>query len=203
MNLISGFFINIVMAKRGTKRKVYDKKIILSLVVGLIVIAVVAIYFTQNRSLTQNPNYNPNANLRSCDNLQIVVNSMREASAYYRYGYIKVAPTSYKFEILDLTVTNTGSYQGDFSGYRLALNASDGSSAIPVQFFSFEKMVLLDNSTFDFSCNETNLASSSRFVLNSGQSSNGCKIFSILSGSSPSFLSVYNVSGLKCIISLG
>jgi hypothetical protein len=140
--------------------------------------------------------------LYNCGELQIDVNSMKEATAYYRFGIPKPSGTDHKFEILDMKVTNNANAFEDLSGFRLKLVADNGNSYAPTQFNSIEKITLIDSSVIDYSCSELGLASISQFGLNSTQSAEGCKIFLVLTSLTPASLEVYNVTGLKCAVPL-
>lgn len=135
----------------------------------------------------------------NCGNMQIDLNAVKEAIGYYRFGLQRPASTGYKFEILTLTIINKADVTKEFSGYRVQLTAG-GSTYTPLSFNNIESITLQDQSTINYSCNELALASISRFELNSGESSTGCKIFQILSDSQPSSISIYNTSGLICTI---
>lgn len=190
--------------KRTQKKQKKDIRIML-LAVTVLAVAIVAaaiFSFRQNNFLntTSSPPQNYNYN---CGELQVDINSMKEAASYYRYGIQKPAGANFKFEIIDMKVTNNANIFEDLSGFRMKLVASDGSSYAPTQFNSIEKITLADNSVIDYSCSELALASVSRFGLNALQSTGGCKIFLMLSNLLPASLQIYDTSGLKCTISLG
>jgi hypothetical protein len=138
---------------------------------------------------------------QDCGDLQIDVNSVKEAVNYYRYGFQKPAQSNHKFVILNLTVTNKVGVAKDFSGYRINLLAGN-SSYIPMIFNEIESITLTDNRVINYNCRESDLAYISRFELGAYESSTGCKIFQILSGSSPASISIYEVETLKCVINL-
>ncbi len=137
----------------------------------------------------------------NCGDLQIDVNSVKEAVNYYRYGFQKPAPSNHKFAILNLTVTNKAGATKDFSGYRISLLAGS-SSYIPMTFNEIENITLTDYRMINYNCRESELAYISRFELGAGESATGCKIFQILSDSSPASISIYEVETLKCVINL-
>lgn len=188
----------IFIAKK--KRKNQKKNIL----IAAAVIVIAGIFL-----LTYGPGYNPGGNQSSlptnpanCGDLQINVNSFKEAIAYYRFGIPQPSSDNYKFEIFDLTVVNKGTATEDFSGFRLNLRTNDGAVYIPKEFTSIEKITLPDNTTMDYACNELALASASRLILNPGESANGCKIYLILNTQTPSSFSIYDTSGLKCTIQI-
>jgi hypothetical protein len=137
----------------------------------------------------------------NCGDMQIDINSIKEAAGYYRFGIQKPAAEGYKFEVLSLAVANKADAAKDFSGYRIQLIA--GSKAyMPVAFSEIEKIVLMDKSTIDYSCEELKLASISRFELGAGESSTGCKIFQMLKDYQPTSLAIYDAVGLKCTVQI-
>jgi len=169
----------------------------------LAIIILVAVYFLVGGKLGLQPsgNFTPYITLVNCEDLQISINSIKEAIAYYRFDILIPAPSDYKFEIINLTVTNKGNATKDFSGHRLELLA-DGATHMAFSFSEIEKITLLDNSTTDYNCRESRFASIYRLELNAGESSTGCKIFRMLKDSEPVSISVYDLEGLKCTIQL-
>lgn len=190
------------MATEKNKSKIKNQqKIVFLAIAAIAAIAGVFLLFYSPSYTTSNQSSLPTMPA-SCGNLQVSVNSVQEATAYYRYGIAKPASNNYKFEIFDLTATNIGSSTKDFSGFKLNLQTSDGTSYLPTEFSSIEKITLLDNTTVNNSCSELALASASRLVLNSGQSASGCKIYQILSSQKPALFWLYDTSGLRCEIQI-
>jgi hypothetical protein len=182
------------------KQKKNRRTLLIGIILTVVIITVLVLSLNQNNFLNIFSNATQNYN---CDELQIDINSMKEAAAYYRYGIQKPAGANYKFEILGMKITNNAPAYEDLSGFRLKLIANDGSVFTSTQFNSIEKITLADNTEENFTCSELPLASISHFGLNSTQSAEGCKIFLMLSNLTPSSLQVYNFTGLKCTLSLG
>jgi len=191
-------------AKRKAKPKVKPNTIILVLLAVIVLVAVIYFLFEKGiipSSIIPSDGVTPTVTQWNCEDMQIDVNSIKEAINYYRFGIARPATENFKFEILNLTVTNKANVTKDFSGHRMELLA-DNVSYIPVTFNEIEKITLIDNSVLDYPCRELALASISRFELNAGESSTGCKIFTILEDLSPTLLSIYNTTGLKCSIQI-
>ena len=173
----------------------------------VLVIAIIAIFLFSPVKIPTEPGETPSGGTGpggsqwNCGDMQIDLNSVKEAVSYTRFGIIRPASSDSKFEILKLTITNKGTTVKDFSGYRLQIIA-DSSSYSPVSFSSIEKITLLDGSTIDYSCSEAKIASISRLTLQPGGSETGCKIFQVLKTLRPASLNLYDLSGLKCSIEL-
>jgi len=189
------------------KRKL-KKKTNVSVIFILIILAIVIIiiFISPVKMIIPNattPETGPSVKRWNCGDIQIDVNSVKEAISYTRFGVLRPAPPDSKFEVFSLTVTNKGTGTKDLSGYRLGLLA-DGTSYSPVLFSSIEKITLLDGSSiiYDSPCRESKLASISRLVLGAGESETGCKIFQILRDLKPKSLNFYDLSGLKCSVGL-
>ena len=194
-----------------SRRKPKRRKKTPNLFIFLIVVAVlIAIFFLPSvrenigdmedtgPSETTEPSTEKEVN---CGDLQIDLDSIKEAMSYTRSGLVKPAVRDFKFLILDLTVTNKGDFSKDFSGHKLRLTA-DGGSYIPFSFSKIDKITLLDDSTIDYVCAENKLASISRIVLEAEESERGCKIFQVPENSTAKSLSVYHLERLKCVIQL-
>jgi hypothetical protein len=188
--------------RRKQKKENRRIDILLGIILAVVVIAVLTLSLNPNNLLNLFPIVHQKYNY-NCGELQIDINSMKEAAAYYRYGIQKPAGANYKFEILGMKVTNNAPAYEDLSGFRLKLIANDGSVFTSTQFSSIEKITLADNTEENYSCSELPIASISQFGLNSTQSAEGCKIFLMLNNLTPSSLQVYNSTGLKCTLSLG
>lgn len=188
------------------KRKVKPKAKpgVIFLVILAVIVLIAIFYFLTGGELDLQPsgNFTPNVSQQwNCGDMRIDLNSIKEALYYYRFGIQRSATENYKFETLNLTVTNKANVTKDFSGHRMELIA-DSKTSIPVIFNEMERITLIDNSTIDYTCRELALASVSRFELNAGESSTGCKIFRVLKDSSPTSLSVYSSTDLICTIQL-
>lgn len=181
------------------KKKLSRMQMIAGVAVVAIIIATLALSFNPNVLQNQISS----ASQYNCGTLQINIQYMKEAIAYYRNGISKPSGTNYKYEIIDMSTTNYANSFQDLSGYRLKLVANDGTVIAPTQFGSIEKITYGDNTAVDFNCTELALASISRFGLNASQSARGCKIFLMLSNLTPASLQVYNVTGLQCTVYLG
>lgn len=144
---------------------------------------------------------NPFALPANCGYMQVEVDTIIEASSYYRFGIQRPALENGKFVILQMTVENMASTQKDFSGYRLELNAGDGSYEgvyIPLTFNDIEGVTLLDDTFSDYACEELPLAHVSRLELEPGEKMTGCKIFQVVEGLEPKSLSIYDLEGTLC-----
>lgn len=191
--------------KQNQRRKQKKNRridILLGIILTIVIITVLILSLNPNNLLNLFPIAHQNYNY-NCGELQIDVNSMMEATAYYRYGIQKPAGANYKFEILGMKITNNAPAFEDLSGFRLKLVANEGSVYTSTPFNSIEKITLADNTEENYTCNELPIASISQFGLNSTQSAEGCKIFLMLSSLTPASLQIYNFTGLKCTLPLG
>ena len=185
------------------KKRRKDSRLMLVLMAALGVVALAAASLLSSSGLPQpqSPGYNGATSKWNCADMQIDVTSVKEASAYFRYGLQRNAPPGYVFQMLAMTVTNKAGMTQDFSGYRMELSAG-GRTYIPSIFNNVEKIIPVGGAATDLSCSELALASISRLVLDSGQSSSGCKIFQVLQDAQPTSLAIYDTTGLKCTIQL-
>jgi len=185
----------------GKNKKSQNNKnlTIASVLILVVILAVAGFYLSPKGETPSTTVTNPTVAQWNCGELQVVINSVIEASGYYRNDSLKPAVTDYKFEILDITVTNEGTTTDDLSGGRIIL-LSGNSTYSPQGFSHIERIVLPDNSITAYDCRELNLSSVSRFVLGAGESSRGCKIFQVLKDSDPISFSVYELDKLKCTI---
>lgn len=156
----------ISLPRERHKKKENRMKLWLGIAAAVIIIVIAISSFGGQNILNTVSNPSQTSTSYNCGELQVDINSMQEAVAYYRYGIVKPAGTNYKFEIIDMKVTNNANAFADLSGYRLKLVASDGSLYAPTQFNSIEKITLADNSVINDNCSELALASISRFGLN-------------------------------------
>jgi len=190
------------LAKPKKRRK--DSRLMLVLMAALgviVVLAAASLFSSSGLPQPQLPGYNGATSKWNCADMQIDVTSVKEASAYFRYGLQRNAPPGYVFQMLAMTVTNKAGTTQDFSGYRMELSAG-GKTYIPSIFNNVEKIIPVGGAATDLSCSELTLASISRLVLESGQSSSGCKIFQVLQDAEPTSLAIYDTTGLKCTIQL-
>ena len=191
-------------SRRMPKRK---KKVPTLFIVVVVAAALITIFlFSSVRQPTMGDSGTagtgePSTEKNNCVDLQIDIDSVKEATSYTRGTLVKPAVQGLKFLILDLTVTNKGDSSKDFSGYKLRLTA-DVNSYGPVSFSRIDKITLLDNSAIDYICSENRLASISRLELGAGESETGCKIFQVPEDSAAKSLSVYKLERLKCVIRL-
>ena len=190
--------------KKKTQNKLKQRRIGLVVAVVLILALGILSYLSPQLQVITNTQSSTTSVYQpaNCGDLQISVNSVREAAAYYRFGIQKPATSNYKFVILSLTVTNKGNAAKDFSGFRLNLETNDNTTYSPTQFNSIEKITLQDNSIINYNCDELALASISRLVLGAGESATGCKIYLTLNNLNPVSLLLYDTSGLKCTVKI-
>ena len=195
------------LRKRPRVKRVSKLPILIITVIGVIAI----VYALSRPEVIQNLNVpgspgptglpGPVVSNWNCGDLQIDINSMKEASSYTKFGIDKPAPSDYKYEVLSFTVTNKGSVTKDFSGYRLDLVA-DSTKFIPVTFSNIEKISLVGGSSIDYACNESKIASVYRLVLDPGESETGCKIFQVLEDLVPASMNLYNLTVSQCSVKL-
>jgi hypothetical protein len=176
-------------------------------IVGVVLIGIVA-YFALNggfgtESLREGGNtittYPQSESAQpNCGDLLIGIISRSQASEYLTgKGFWNVANEG-RFEILQILVTNKAQSAEDFSGYRMELVSGTEKSSTKNVFGEIERIRALDGTETDFACQELIFASVSRLTLGYGETSGGCKIFQVATGSRSSSLNVYDVSGLKC-----
>lgn len=190
--------------KKVPKKKTSSLGVVVLLVVAM---AIIAIFYISPNTPEPAPGAgtpggtNTSGEVLDCGDLQIDINSVKEATAYIRFGISRPAPEDSKFEILNLTLTNKGIETRDFSGYRLELLA-DSTSYISTSFSNIEKITLLDGPTADYPCRESKIASVSRLTLGPGESETGCKVFQILKSLEPASIKLSNLAGYKCSVKL-
>lgn len=190
--------------RKTHKRKKKASNIFILLVLAAVLIAILFLFQVKQPTTPEGETPGgelPSGGQTNCGDLQIDINSIKEATSYTRGTLVKPAIQDFKFLILDLTVTNKGDFSKDFSGYRIRLTA-DGSGYTPLSFSKIDKVTLLNDLTIDYVCEENKLASISRLVLAGGESESGCKVFQIPETSIAKSLSVYKQEVLKCVIQL-
>lgn len=171
------------------------------LLVGFVVVSAMIAFYHASTPLEQpiteiTTTTVPSVIAADCGDLKLIVDTIIEASNYYRFGIQRPTVDDMKFMILEMTAENKADETRDFSGYRLELTAS-GESYIPMTFNKIEKITVGDN-TFDYVCEELALAHISRFEIEPGQKMVGCKIFQTLKESDIESLTVYDLEGPKC-----
>lgn len=191
--------------RKTHKRKKKASNIFILLVLAAVLIAILFLFQVKQPTTPEGETPGgelPSGGQTNCGDLQIDINSIKEAESYTRGTLENPALQDNKFVILNMTVTNKGDLSKDFSGYSLSLKAN-GNNYSPRQPFSkIDKITLLDGTTINYFCTENKLASLSRLVLGAEESESGCKIFQVSESSITKSISIYQQKVLKCVIQL-
>ena len=182
------------------------------LLVGIVAAAVIYIYLSSSllgrgRGLEQTTTTTvstlPIYPRGECGDLSLTVDTIIEASNYYGSdGFLRTATEENKFVILKITATNDADTHQDFSGYRMELTAS-GQTYAPRTFNNVEQVTLMAGATSDYVCDELTLAHTmSRFELNPHQTVTGCKMFNVVRDAQPVSISIYDLNGFLCMITI-